>query len=355
MTWIIYALFFHPLSSFPGPKLWAVTQLPWHQNNVRGRLAFRLNQIHVQYGSIIRIGPNELSFAPTSGEAWKIIYGHRPEMARWHGGTGLPGAQGGFADIIDADEQTHARMRKAMSPAFSERALRDQEEMLILYVDKLMTKLREAASKGPLDILKFFNWTTFDIIGELTFGESFEGLDKLRFHPWVATFLDNIKAIAVGNVVVSFHLHSVLEALMPKKLKDARDEFWAFGDRKIGARLKLEERGEGKDKNDLVRFMMANVDPGAEMSRRELGKNAAVLVFAGSETSATFCSGAVYLMLTNPKAYLNLCDEIRGAFKKVDDVNMVTVGQLEYLNCVVQEVFRMYGKFNSLRSSQSAN
>lgn len=301
----------------------------------------RLNELHAQYGPVVRICPNEVSCVATSGETWKTIYAHRPEMRKSHDGTGLPGPEG-IPDVSNADEENHARMRKAMNPAFSERALREQEELLMQYVEKLMARLRETAPEGPLNIMNFFNWTTFDIIGEFAFGESFEGLDKLRFHPWVAGFLDNAKAITFANAFLSYHLSSVVEALIPRKLKEARADFWGFGDKKIDARLILEEKGEGRGRNDLVGYMMANVDPSAAMSRRELAKNASLIAFAGSETSGTFCSGAVYLMLKHPDVYRKLCDEVRGAFRKKEDVDMVKVGQLQYLNCVVQEVFRVY-------------
>ncbi|KAL9079651.1 MAG: hypothetical protein Q9157_001483 [Trypethelium eluteriae] len=290
----------------------------------------------------MRICPNEVSCAATSGETWKLIHGHRPEMTKWNGGTGLPGPGKGVRDISNADEENHARMRKAMNPAFSDRALRDQEGMLKLYVEKLMTKLRETAGDGPLNIMNFFNWTTFDVIGELAFGESFEGLDKLHFHPWVAGFLDNARAITFENAIVSFNLSSIVEAFIPKRLKEARANFFNFGDRKIEVRLALGDKGEGKDKKDLVRYMMLNVDSSAEMSRRELAKNASLVAFAGSETSGTFCSGFVYLILKHPEVYQKLCDEVRSTFPKKEDVTILAVPVLKYLNCVVQEVFRVY-------------
>lgn len=52
----VYRLFFHKLSSFPGPKLAAVTKL-WHVWKVRKSTNFLLLQeLHGEYGNIIRTG-----------------------------------------------------------------------------------------------------------------------------------------------------------------------------------------------------------------------------------------------------------------------------------------------------------
>lgn len=41
-----------------------------------GRLVKDQQRLHKQYGDVVRIGPNEISFAKE--EAWQDIYNHRP-------------------------------------------------------------------------------------------------------------------------------------------------------------------------------------------------------------------------------------------------------------------------------------
>jgi cytochrome P450 len=65
-----------------------------------------------------------------------------------------------------------------LSPAFSERALREQEGYLQLYSEKLISHLREYSQKGPQDMKHWFALTTFDIIGDLAFGEGIGALGK---------------------------------------------------------------------------------------------------------------------------------------------------------------------------------
>ena len=49
---------------------------------------------------------------------------------------------------VDANEQDHARFRRLLAHAFSEKALRDQEPILQTYVNLLVSKLHEQ-SEGP--------------------------------------------------------------------------------------------------------------------------------------------------------------------------------------------------------------
>ncbi len=52
---------------------------------------------------------------------------------------------------------------------------------------------------------------------------------------------------------------------------------------------------------------------GSELSREELRSNAPVIVFAGSEASATALSGLLFYLLQSPEAYAKLTKEARTA------------------------------------------
>jgi hypothetical protein len=78
-------------------------------------------KLHAKYGEVVRIKPNQLSF--TGEEAWRDIYMHRqgqPQMAKW--GRGSSNDKGVYS-IINAPDDIHARQRKSLSHAFSERAV----------------------------------------------------------------------------------------------------------------------------------------------------------------------------------------------------------------------------------------
>lgn len=81
-------------------------------------------------------------------------------------------------------------MRKLLSHAFSDAALREQEPLVSQYFDLLIEKLEQQVdgpNKGKVDITAWYNFTTFDIVGDLAFGEPFGALKECEYHFWVAT------------------------------------------------------------------------------------------------------------------------------------------------------------------------
>ena len=92
--------------------------------------------LHQIYGDIVRIAPDELSFART--DAWGDIYSNRgsapafPKSKVWH--DKQPGRPMSVLNAIDP--KTHARYRRAIDPGFTERAVLMQESIVQEYVEK---------------------------------------------------------------------------------------------------------------------------------------------------------------------------------------------------------------------------
>ena len=142
----IYNLYFHPLSKFPGPKLWAASRLPFVFNLSTGRLAKRERQLHEKYGEIIRLTPDEVSFA--SEQAWNDIYalrrGHKRAVrdkafylgefdgCYIHNSMLTPPAPNNMADNIvnTNDAKLHARVRTLLSNSFTEQSLHTQHPLI---------------------------------------------------------------------------------------------------------------------------------------------------------------------------------------------------------------------------------
>ena len=78
----IYNVFFHPLAKYPGPLLAKITPLYSLWGLLRGRWPFDAHQLHMKYGPVVRLMPNEVSF--TSPQAWKDICGHRQGHPQFH-------------------------------------------------------------------------------------------------------------------------------------------------------------------------------------------------------------------------------------------------------------------------------
>jgi hypothetical protein len=72
---VVYDILFNPLKKFPGPVYAAASRIPYLFAVVTGRYVPWVQALHKQYGSVVRVAPDELSF--TDSRAWKDAYGHR--------------------------------------------------------------------------------------------------------------------------------------------------------------------------------------------------------------------------------------------------------------------------------------
>ena len=87
---------------------------------MRGRRLKFSKKLHAQYGEVVRTRPNELSFI--GDNAWKDIYMHRQGHKQMQK-AGIPVNQNKTHSIIIAPDDVHARQRRLLSHAFSERAV----------------------------------------------------------------------------------------------------------------------------------------------------------------------------------------------------------------------------------------
>lgn len=332
---IIYRLYFHPLRQYPGPKWWAASRLPWIQSTVKGTIVHDLLALHNQYGSVVRVAPNELSFI--TPDACKTIYQTNPEFPKdpMH----LPPFHNGAPGILAADKRNHTRYRRLLSSGFSDKGMRAQQPMIQHHIDLLLRRLREGSSSVSQDISEWFNWTTFDIIGDLAFGESFGCLKNGKTHDWIASIQGNVKAIPIINAIRRFKLDWVIPLIAPKKLLEMRQRNAQFTADKVDQRLRFgDSRGDLWD--DVMEY--SDKESGSGMTREEMISNASAIVLAGSETSATLLSGCTWFLLQNPHQLRKLENHVRSSFNHESEIDLISVGKLDFMLAVLNEALRLY-------------
>lgn len=349
---IIYELYLSPLSRFPGPNLWAISRIPGQLSVLRGRHHLDILALHEQYGPVIRISPKELAF--NTPQAFRDIYGARPggcfakDQSHY-----LPPANGVDHLVCAVDNAVHARQRRLLAHAFSDRALRDQEGLIRGYVNTMVGKLRAEITrkKSPrVDISNWMNYTTFDITGDLMFGESFDCLKDSRLHPWIQLIFSSIKALAIAGVANQFPIvGTIFHALIPKEVKRKAIEHFDLAAQKVDRRLET-----NMTRPDFISAILQNglseakgpyLDGGRIMSRAEIHSNAFILIVAGSETAATFLSGCIFYLCTSPLIMSQLVSEIRTTFAKEDEITFRNAATLPYLAAVIEESLRMHPPF----------
>nr|ACZ55941.1 cytochrome P450 monooxygenase [Fusarium incarnatum] len=335
---VVYNLFFHPLRHFPGPWLNRITQIPHTLLMLCGFPHKEHLELHLKYGPVVRIGPNMLSF--NHPDAMKDVRGHRKAGEPEHGKDPIS-VQFAGDNIVGSDRENHTRFRRALAYGFSAQAMLEQEPTFKSYVNQLFQKLHEQSCGGkePVDISKWYTFTTFDMIGDLAFGESFGCLDNSTYHPWVALAFESLKSVAFLAEIGRYPSLAPLAGLMlPRGL------LTKFAENKELAIMKVRKRLDTKtDRPDFVgKITQGLKSKGTSMKFDELASNASVLIVAGSETTATLLSAAVYFLCADARTLGLLTQEVRTTYVKAEDIDLISTQNLRYMQAVLDEALRMY-------------
>ncbi|CAI6085973.1 unnamed protein product, partial [Clonostachys chloroleuca] len=334
--WSAYSVFWHPLAKVPGPKLYAISPVPYYYHLIQGDWHTTLKQLHDHYGFAVRCGPTDVSFI--TADAFKRIYGHKTSGSKtFEKDMAFYNDDRAHTTIFDSNNEDHKRIRRLLAHAFSEKALNSQEDIMKHYVDKFIIKLTEQAKLGSIvDMTAWFNFATFDLIGDLAFGEPFGCLDSGGYNPWVRLIFDSIKTDAYRHIAQRLGIGNLTVHLIPRKLKLAFQEHRQLCYNTALARIERETK-----RPDFMSYILRHNDEKG-MLQGEILELSDGLIVAGSETTATLLSGTTYFLLTNPTTYEKLVEEIRSAFSSEDEITIVRVNQLSYTVAVLNEGLRMY-------------
>jgi cytochrome P450 len=329
-------------------------RMPYVVRTLRGRLAYNMLEVHERYGPVVRIAPNELALAYKG--VWDEVQGgaYGNEMPKRDAYYKVQNNQVGF--IMTAPPADHAQMRRVLSHGFSDRGLRDVEPRMIAMLDKMTDRLMSLCTRpkrlrrkqattcakipgeATVDIAKWCNFLTFDMIGELAFGQSYGCLETGASHPWVKptvelTHYSGIVAV-LGRRMVSHQEHR-LAALEKCCTRQAETDLLSEALRQ--ARIS-KDVSDSPDSHVLIVCLLIHHQPQAW---NKLVMNASVLGVAGSETTATTLTTALYFLLTNPDTYQKLLMEVRGAFENEAEMTINAVNKLDYMLACLSETTRM--------------
>lgn len=174
---IIYRIWFHPLSKYPGPFLAKFTDIyPMVAMFNMTRLYWQYDMLKT-YGSPVRVATNQLFFSDM--KSWVDIYGQSSnpclKEATFYAPFTATGANSVFNEI---EKGAHARVRRLLSHAFSLQALLRDEPIIRKRIEVLDDVVfKPAAQSGEVvDIFGKMMCHFLDISSYFSFGKSFESV-----------------------------------------------------------------------------------------------------------------------------------------------------------------------------------
>lgn len=301
-----------------------------------------LDELHAQYGPVVRISPGELT--TISPGAWKDIYLRRPQLMKDPSSQTPP--MKGAHSLFTAHGETHSRIRRIYANAFTDKALKEQSVLIESHINLFVQRLHREIKKPKdieIDIAKYYGYVALDIIADLSLGESFHSLEGDNEHNWILGVFLGAKFGAVRNSLSHFYpLDRLFGAVFLRLTAKHRKRNYDQTEAAISKRLDLEAAGIGR--SDFISAVVGHLDAGGDkgISRVELEVQALAMAIAGCQLTTVALSTMTYLLLTNPKAHERLRDEIRSSFKQEEEITVSTTQPLVYLSAVVNETLRLH-------------
>lgn len=377
-TKVIYRLYLHPLSRFPGPRLAASTYLYGAYYDVveEAQFVFKLNALHDKYGPVVRISPGEIHVRDSA--FFETLHpgpgGRKTHRDKWHRANRANGAPGSLASA--GPHALHRARRAAVNPYFSRAAIAQLEaESIRAKVELLCERLGEHASPSSagtegrggeevVDVGAAMTALTLDVISEYCYGDCYDCLRDPAFAPqWKRAMQGGFESTNVTkHFIWLLRLVNSLPAWLAVKMNPDIAVFVEWKER-LSAQARaiyaeqqstgLDKGGKEKEVNEKENqhrpktifhgIMQADLPP-AEKTADRLADEAFVLLVAGAETTArTLCVILCHLLSTS-SVLARLRAELDPVIKAHQPLQLPpsrVLEELPLLRAVVQEGTRL--------------
>ncbi|KAF8867357.1 cytochrome P450 [Acephala macrosclerotiorum] len=333
---IIYQVFLHPLAKYPGPVIAKVTDLYSVYYAWKGHRHIDFQKCHEKYGPVFRYGPNRLSF--NTHTALHTIYTPKANIRKsdFYKILISPAGPSILAAIPD---DMHARKKRVLSQAFSEKALRSIEECILLHTREFCEKL--SASPEPVNMSRWSTYLTGDVLGEVCFGQSFSMLKEKTNRKLMDLLIETARLNLICGSTIPLQ-HTPIPRILFSKMLAGRLKFREWAVACASERIKLKDSG----RKDFYHYIIEAKNPSTDEkpSHQELWSEAGNLIAAGLDTTATTLAATFFYLTRNRYALEKAKEEVREAFKGCGVEEIKTGEKLKackYLRACLDESMRM--------------
>ncbi|KAJ5465603.1 hypothetical protein N7530_009390 [Penicillium desertorum] len=307
-----------------------------------GQYFLKVEELHKQYGPIVRIKPNEVHC--NDPEFVEVLFTgplRKRDKDPWlPRAMAVPLAAGG---TISHD--LHRSRRTPLGPYFSKKSVRKQEVILQDTLEKLLRRFEEHRNTGTVVTLnEAFAAAAADIVTTFSFGKSTNSVEKKDFNGpffqamdasfrlshitanfgWVRAFLRSpppqIVTWITPTLAPLFELHQQWKGQIRDAKAPSEKQVTTIFDQIMGAKLSPLER----------RF-------------KRLHQEAELIFLAGFSTTAATSSMLTFELLANPDKMNKLRVELLQALPHTDSpLSLSELEKLPYLSAVIQEGIRLH-------------
>jgi cytochrome P450 len=288
-------------------------------------------------GPTVCISPNEVAFCSVT--AAKTIHSYNRPFLKGELYSRI--RRSGQSDNVFTarDPELHARYRRLLSGPMSETSLKAVEHIVRSRAELAVDKMgEEAKNRGAVDVLKWWFFFSTDVIGELTFGESFRMLDIGKKNQY-AEDLEKVAVIS-GLRIASptlFRVASLIPLRIFRESAAADLGVQRYPEESIQRYQKIIAADPWNPKPTLFTKLFKAEEGG--MSHEEIVNNAEAYIIAGSDTTAHTLTYLVWAVCRHSDVKRRLAEEVATLPDAYADED---VKKLPYLDHVLREALRLY-------------
>ncbi|CAJ0552460.1 Ff.00g064390.m01.CDS01 [Fusarium sp. VM40] len=327
---LIYRILFHPLNCFPGPLIARISNFyPTYLRMKNLRLFEEVEDLHHRHGDFVRLGPTEISIIDP--KAVEAIYAARS-----------PCTKGPFYNVLHPriplnmirDHKEHHTRRKVWDRAFSSKALHDYEPRVTGYTSELLSRLAELQGR-TINASDWFNFYSFDVMGDLAFGKCFNMLRGGVKHYFMSAL--HASMTLNGYVAHTSWIYPFLK-LIPA-INAENKKFWLWCQSQVDGRSKSKP-----DNPDVFSWILEEYErsPKTKQAKLNLDGEAYLIAVAGSDTTAATLTSLFFEIGSNPAQIVKLRNEIDDYFSQRDYADPSSLAALAHLNAVINETLRLH-------------
>ncbi|CAG8978292.1 hypothetical protein HYALB_00010291 [Hymenoscyphus albidus] len=356
---VIYRLYFHPLASFPGPKLAAATQ--WYEfyydvlKGDGGQFVWELGRIHEVYGPIVRINPNEIHVKDSDWH--EVLYAKNPtHRDKWPPAAQMAGLPlGSFGTV---DHNLHRKRRQANSPFFSTKSVAASETTLKTQLEILSAKFSDRLKNNEVVVMRntVLAYTT-DALGSICFDEAF-GFQKNEkdAEEWASTMeavaaltplLKQFPSLIGFADYIPLPVIQMLNPTFGRLLKFQKDMLKRAADFLTATPQEKPEVSK-EDRQKLFQIIIDSNLPPEEKTASRIGSEAFTILGAGGDTVARAIATTTFHILSNPHVLRSLKQELKEAIPiKSEILDYRSLKDLVWLTSIIKEGLRIASPVSS--------
>jgi tryprostatin B 6-hydroxylase len=222
------------------------------------------------------------------------------------------------------------------SPAFSDKALRGYETRIATYNDALFRQLSETDGK-PVNVSKWFNYYSFDVMGNLAFGEDFGMLQNGEEHWAVGLLNDAMQIQALKLPTWIFRMLVAVPGLTANYWK-----FIGYCDEQLEKRMSKEPKVPDLMATLLPRSQPLSPSSFAAQDLLTLQADSRTIIVAGSDTTAASLTYIFYELAKHPEHAVKVREELAGLLGPSGNIEYRLIQSADHLNAVITETLRLH-------------